>query len=223
MDQEKAEQKNSRTWQTRHLVLALVIAAVVAVIMGTVAWLSYERSLLTITRMQMPILYLRDQEDVDTSAIDVGSLDFSEAGSVSRVFGVYATEDTQYILQLAYTTNLPLKCTLYKAQKAGVLTPGQSVDGYQYDPDSPLEVHQLANAVTRPATYGSYAPVQYNADPIYWQTDAPRSIERKQTQYYVLKISWDAPLENNKESDMIYVTVANALNTDITETTGGTG
>lgn len=53
MDHGENEGKSVR-WQKRQLVLALVLATVVAVIMGTLAWLNYERGLITMARMQMP-------------------------------------------------------------------------------------------------------------------------------------------------------------------------
>lgn len=212
-------------WQKRQLVLTLAAAAAMAVIMGTLAWLSYNRGLQTVTRMQMPILWLRDKNDSDIAAIDLGNLDISNEGKTYCLFGVYATADTSYNLQLAYTTNIPLNYKVYCAARGS--TPGlPEQDGFSYgemvigQDGSGVKGIRGSAAYTHTPTYGGYSNVQGNAEPVYWQAANARAISRGATQYYLLEVSWGSGLSSNKESDMIYVTVATALESTA-ETTGG--
>lgn len=224
MDRRENEEKSVR-WQKRQLVLALVLATVVAVIMGTLAWLNYERGLITMARMQMPILYLRDEAGSDISRIDLGSLDIGSTIPTLRVFGVYATADTQYMLQLSHTTNLPLSYKIYQASQSVLDGLTGKVDKFYYDDKNPITGSQLTD--THAITFGSYAQVQYNAEPVYWQADDARKIKRGETQYYVLEVNWEQSALSDevkrslyKETEMIYVTVATTLDAG-TETTGG--
>ena len=224
MDHREGEGKSVR-WQKRQLVLALVVAAVVAVIMGTLAWLNYERGLITMARMQMPILYLRDEAGSDISRIDLGSLDIGSTTPTLRVFGVYATADTQYMLQLSHTTNLPLSYKIYHASQSVLDGLTGEVDKFYYDDQNPIGGSQLTD--THAITFGSYDRVQYNAEPVYWQADDARKIKRGETQYYVLEVNWEQSALSDavkrslyKETEMIYVTVATILEAG-TETTGG--
>ena len=224
MDHGENEGKSVR-WQKRQLVLALVLAAVVAVIMGTLAWLNYERGLITMARMQMPILYLRDEAGSDISRIDLGSLDIGSTTPTLRVFGVYATADTEYMLQLSHTTNLPLSYKIYHASQSVLDGLTGKVDKFYYDDQNPIVGSQLTG--THAITFGSYDRVQYNVEPVYWQADDAREIKRGQTQYYVLEVNWEQSALSDavkrslyKETEMIYVTVATILEAG-TETTGG--
>ena len=86
-----------------------------------------------------------------------------------------------------------------------------------------LEGRQLAIETTGPKTYGTDINVQVNANPVYWQSvqqeynesDYTESIGRTYVRYYVLEIDWTPPegagsnLKNDKETDMIYLTVGN--------------
>lgn len=224
MDHGENEGKSVR-WQKRQLVLALVMATVVAVIMGTLAWLNYERGLITMARMQMPILYLRDEAGSDISRIDLGSLDIGSTTPTLRVFGVYATADTQYMLQLSHTTNLPLSYKIYHASQSVLDGLTGKVDKFYYDDKNPISGRELTD--THAITFGNYEQVQYNAEPVYWQADDAQEIKRGQTQYYVLEVNWEQSALSDavkrslyKETEMIYVTVATILEAG-TETTGG--
>ena len=226
MEPEKNREKGSH-WQKRQLVLALGMAALVAAVMGTLAWLNYQRGLFTVTRMQMPILYLKDETGVDTSQISLGSLDINSDQGTRCVFGVYATAHTEYMLQLSHTTNLPLSYKIYRAsQSVFDGFPGRVGEFYYRESDL-VSGDNLSVANTHKITFGDSKKVQYNAEPVYWQASKAREISRKELQYYVLEVNWDTDtlteeVKRNlyKETEMIYVTVATALGA-IEETTGG--
>lgn len=226
MKPEKNREEGSR-WQKRQLVLALGMAALVAAVMGTLAWLNYQRGLFTVTRMQMPILYLKDETDRDTSQISLGSLDINSDQGTRCVFGVYATARTEYMLQLSHTTNLPLSYKIYRASQSALDGFTGQVGKFYYRESDLVSGDNLSVADTHKITFGDNKKVQYNAEPVYWQASKAREISRKELQYYVLEVNWDTDtlteeVKRNlyKETEMIYVTVATALGA-IEETTGG--
>lgn len=58
-------------------------------------------------------------------------------------------------------------------------------------------------------SYDSYKNVQENAEPLYWQSDEIQP-ENNSGQgfvdYYILEISWNDDVRNDKETDMVYLT-----------------
>lgn len=206
-------------WQ---LALALAATALLAVVVTSLAWLNSQRSLQTITRMQMPILFLKDTEISDTAVIDVGNLNISTKNSKEIPFAVIATERTSYNLQIAHTTNIDLKYSLYRANDAG-----------NYDEATPIMLDTIEkNSDTIQFSYGGYTYVENDAKPVYLVTHEPTDIYKygpllHPPHYYVLKIQWNGDqVLYNKESEMIYLTVSTDLNENTatapsTESAGG--
>ena len=62
-------------------------------------------------------------------------------------------------------------------------------------------------------TYGDYTKsyVQQSAEPLYWKTSSPVTLPDKEddtgyyVNYYILHITWGDDVQNNKETDMIYL------------------
>ena len=62
-------------------------------------------------------------------------------------------------------------------------------------------------------TYGTYNYVQQAAEPLYWKSNVQEKLPDTQqdateefyVNYYILNISWDKTVQNNKETDMIYL------------------
>lgn len=205
------EQKNEKKqvmplWQRRQLALALAATALLALIVSSMAWLSNVRTLQTITRMQMPILFLPKDTShprVDVEEIQLGNLDFSAVGSKEIPFVVYATMDTEYYLQVAHTTNLPLTYSIFPQ--------GENTDILNAD----------AETGTYSWSYGIDDIVHDAAKPVYHQT-VKREIGREELQYYSLVVTWKTTDVSPKETDMVYLTVATANLKGSTETGGGT-
>ena len=215
MDNEKKESN----WQKRQLVLALVTTALLAVVLGTLAWFHYSRSLQTITEVHVPSLWLDNISTVDLGEIDVEN---AENGQYRRryVFAVVSNEKSPFLLQLAHTTNIPFAYTIKKAEKSegdpkgdyeiagGVyFTVGSAVEGgYVNRVDS-----GLADDSYHEATYGGYANVQKNAEPLYWKSESQGFTQtaKPYISYYVLEVSWGGDqgpnVYNTKETDLIYL------------------
>lgn len=207
MDQNEEKKRGIPLSKKQQLALALAGTALLALIASTLAWLNFNRTLQTITRMQMPILWLKESDGVtNATEIELGNLDFSKAGSKEIPFAVYATAKTKYILQLAYTTNLPLSYSLYRKDENNLTLVGFS-----------------QKTVDNDYSYGNYGNVRPQAYPAYQQTDNAIEIGRNEVHYYVLKVEWTNTNVSAKETDMIYLTVATALEeiTPTTQTAGG--
>ena len=207
MDQNEEKKRGIPLSKKQQLALALAGTALLALIASTLAWLNFNRTLQTITRMQMPILWLREGGGkTNATEIELGNLDFSKAGSKEIPFAVYATAKTKYILQLAHTTNLPLTYSLYSKE-------GETLTKLAFS----------SKSVETAYSYGNYSSLQDNTRPEYQQTDRPIEIGRNDVHFFVLKVEWTNTNVSAKETDMIYLTVATALEeiAPTTQTTGG--
>lgn len=214
------EENRALSWQKRQLILALVLTAVLAVVLGTLAWLSYNRGLQTVTQVHMPQLTLLG--GADSIPIDLGEIFIDkENGFRDYMFSVKSrTDNTKYYLQLAHTTNIPLTYTIYPAERKDTQPNGNYVQEgdvyFSYSdplPGAYLNLNlnadtKLANGDKHEETYGTYSNVQKNAEPLYWRSslDNPLQINQSERKYFVLKVSWEEGVANNKETDMIYLT-----------------
>lgn len=214
MNQSNDNNRKTPFWQKKQLMLAVVVTALLVVVVRSLSWLNVQRTLQTVTRMQMPVLYIKDHNEGDTQALSIGNLDVSVEGHKDIVFAVTASRKTQYNMQLAYTTNIPLTYTIYKAEK--------NESGFVIQTDTNSQDIQLSLSEltwnTHSETYGEYNYVQVNAEPKYWQTADAVSINRDEVQFYILRLNWNQTI-NNKETDMIYITVS----TKLSESGAGTG
>ena len=229
---EPNEEKQNK-WQKLQLILALVATAVLVVMVGTQAWLSYMRRLETAATVDMPTLILQGPYGSDTAPIELGDIDVTQESPRRYVFSVVSVDADYYQLQLAHTTNIPFTYTIYKTglDKTGTYFASAAGHDYGYELSDYLPGNYLnmeseyqANRILHEKTYETYSTeyVQENAEPLYWQS---KSVEVEkhdyQRDYYILEISWEPGLKNNKETDMVYLTVGLAENTDNTGT-GGT-
>lgn len=205
-------QKKHVSIKLRYLVLVLILLALLLAAVGTVAWMRYIRSLQTVTMVQVTNLSLVGPDD-KTLAIDLGDLDVSTGGSVGKeyVFGVKSVNLKTCTIQLAHTTNIRFTYEIYKATK--------NDNSFTYD-NSDLVVGSYLNKDGNVAfqgndpyftrTYENQAEtpyyVQKNAAPLYWKSNIV-NINENDITYFVLKVTWGSDLENNKETDMVYLTV----------------
>lgn len=241
---EPNEEKQNK-WQKLQLVLALVATAALAVMVGTQAWLSYMRRLETAATVDMPTLILQGPKDSDAAPIELGDIDVTQGNSRDYVFSVVSVDADFYQLQLAHTTNIPFTYTIYRTGINQTDDKSVTVGNYSYGysnedklSGSYLNLPQsgtlprIADTTLHDQTYGDYGihqdssldpnKVHINAEPLYWQSDSVQVDNHDyQRDYYILEISWDASLKNNKETDMVYLTVGLTDNTDNTGT-GGT-
>lgn len=214
-------ENNSRLFgkNPRFLVIALVLVILLTAAVGTLAWIRYIRSLQTVTLVHVSDHYLLGPDGTDTTALNLSSIDVSTPGSQFYAFGVKSFQQ-KYRFQLAYTTNIPFSYSIHRATKK----PNQ--DGYTkshlesnitfyYDP-TPLfgkylnlsEDNRTATSGKHTITFGDGVSAQKYAEPVYWQSDDVERLDSKNyTDYFVLEVTWSSSIPNDKETDLIYLTV----------------
>lgn len=221
------EKKHSLFWKSpRFLVIALALAILLTAAVGTLAWLKYIRSLQTVTLVHVSDHYLLGPDGSNATAINLGNIDVSEPGSRFYAFGVKSYQPS-YRFQLAYTTNIPFTYTIHRAIKAsspigdysnlhsegrftfyytGTALPGfylnKKVDGDRI----------IADDTRHQVSFGSSVPAQRYAEPVYWQSDDIDRLDSVNiTDYFVMEVTWSESIPNDKETDMIYLTVGAPL------------
>lgn len=186
----------------------LVTASALAAVMGTAAWLTSQRSLSTLTKIDFVTLTLEGRTE-DSVPVNLGALTIGEAKEMP--FRIVTKKNANYILQLAHTTNLPLTYEIYAADewaKKTTLIKDKNAQELQY-PDQ---------------TYNTGDHVQTNAQPLYWLAERTANATTG-IDYYVLVVNWKsgttAESVINKDTEMVYLSAS--LLTTNTGTTGGTG
>lgn len=210
--------------------LIVPILAAVLMIAGAAtayAWFTNQRRLATITKVNSPSALVIGAGAKESSLnIDMGGIDVEdEAGKKGFVFCVYSDESVEsYKLQLAHTTNIDFVYTIYSADEH-ISDPGgdrveyvdeggnshfytkkgTALQGSYLNPNGKIADNSLHDK-----SYGNYNKVQKNAEPLYWQTSSVIQPTNNNlsgfVDYYILEVSWNEDVINNKETDMIYLT-----------------
>ena len=225
MEQQTEEQQDERKQDRRKLsrrkkkaVLAIAAAALALLVLPVMAWLYMQRSMETITKINMPALFIgagdaRPIQELELSNIDVSA----EQKYKDIVFCVYSTKPgLDYDIQLAHTTNIGFTYTIYKASLSssngdvsylnGQYKKGNELIGKYLNKDN----NGYADSTYHKTTYNAYSKVQAAAEPLYWRTTnkerLPGSVYNgNYINYYILHISWDKDVQDNKETDMVYL------------------
>lgn len=211
-------------------VFAALLAALALLAVPVLAWLYMQRSMETITKINMPNALLIGAGDAKPiQQLELGNIDVSETNKYKDVvFCVYSEKPSiSYYLQLAHTTNIGFNYEIYKAKlsQEGDI----SYLGKTYKKEAPLGGTYLNkesgsnyatkdyHAITYPNSSDSqtgYEHVQQSAEPLYWKSANKETLpadpkDKDSTvyyvNYYILHISWDDKVMNNKETDMIYI------------------
>ncbi|MBR4237775.1 hypothetical protein IKQ02_05035 [bacterium] len=162
-----------------------------------------------------------------------------ESGYKDFVFGVSGLNVKSYRFQLAYTTNNQLNYSIYHAVEGSRPGNEIGyVDYYSHDGLNTLTTYYIPSnsslvsgnflntnssatlATNDPndeyyeKTYDDYDYVNEFAMPIYWQSELVMAGEEEEGtdtffDYYILRVSWDGVRQNNKETDIIYITARN--------------
>lgn len=226
--QDCEKEASHKSWSARkkRAILAVIAAALALLVIPVFAWLYMQRSMETITKVNMPYALLIGAGDAKPiQQLELSNIDVSGTQKYKDVvFCVYSEKPSKsYYLQLAHTTNIGFKYEIYKASRpAADASAGDVVSylGKQYKKENPLDGSYLnkkdessGNATNKyhEITYGKYDKVQKSAEPLYWKTTSQETLPEKQddttyyVNYYILRILWDENVQNNKETDMIYL------------------
>ena len=203
----------------RRAVISVIIAALLLLTIPVLAWFYRQRSMETMAQINLPYaLRIGAGNTQPIQQLELSNIDVSKKKSEDVVFCVYSQgANEKYYLQLAHTTNIGFRYTIYKAsvQQDGEI----SYLGNQYRQSEALagkylnidSAEKYATKDYHETTYGSYDKVQQSAEPLYWRSDERETLSGKANanalyvNYYILRISWDDTVQNNKETDMIYL------------------
>ena len=153
-------------------------------------------------------------------------MDATHENYVDKVFCIYGKGVPSYKIQLAYTTNNPFTYSIYHATESLSSSNGAvhcpthqnpSVD-YYYSING-AEIggtfinKQVVNGETiatngkHTETYGSYANVQKNAEPIYWQTSSAEVGNNRSdfVNYYIIRVWKNGKSTNDRETDILCI------------------
>ena len=231
IEQNNIEQNKAAKWSKRkkRAVVSVILALTAVVVVPVIAWFYYQRSMQTMTKINLPYaLQIGAGKAYDIRQLELNNIDVTQSGHKDVVFCVFGRQSETYRLQLAHTTNIGFTYEIYPAKKtreSGLEeTASYLGDKFYFNPGAPVEGSYLnqnsesgyANGSLHGKTYDSYptSTVQKSAEPLYWQnkTDGKQLTLPAQVDdtgyyinYYVLRISWGNTIQNNKETDMIYL------------------
>lgn len=225
--QDSENEASHKSWSARkkRAILAAIAAALALLVIPVFAWLYMQRSMETITKVNMPYALLIGAGDAKPiQQLELSNIDVSGTQKYKDVvFCVYSEKPLKsYYLQLAHTTNIGFKYEIYRASRSAADASAADVVSYlgkQYKKENPLagsylnkdESSDNATNTYHEITYGKYDNVQKSAEPLYWKTTNQETLPEKQddttyyVNYYILRILWDENVQNNKETDMIYL------------------
>ncbi len=219
---DKKKWSTKKTWAVTAIAMALLALLIVPVF----GWMYMERSMETMTKINIPYALklgagnTRPIQELELSNIDVSG----EQKYKDIVFCVYSSqENKEYHLQLAHTSNIGFTYKIYHASKDENGSVNYLKENYRQG--DKLEGRYLnqrddskyATDRFHGTTYGSYDSVQISAEPLYWKTTEKQTLDKETSaittidedkyyvHYYILRISWDDTVQNNKETDMIYI------------------
>ena len=181
------------------LVIAVALSVVLLVALPVYAWFTHKRSIALTTKINAPTqLY-----------ITAGRADVQ-----------------QYQIQLAHTTNIPFEYEIYRAKSVSETEKSEAVvyvsdeenKTFYYKIDgNKISGHYLnqqgseilADSTLHEKSYDSYGNVQKNSEALYWQSDglSVNDAENPFCDYFIIRVKWNKNVQNNKETDMVYLTV----------------
>lgn len=212
----------------RQLVIAVSLSVVLLVALPVYAWFTHKRSVALTTKINAPTqLYITAGNKESVANLEMADIDVENGSYKDFVFGIGGTDVQQYQIQLAHTTNIPFEYEIYRAKSVQeadkdddtVVYVSNEVNKtfyYNIDGDkiSGNYLNQngseiLANNTLHQKSYDSYGNVQKNAEALYWQsTDlSVTDTEDPFCDYFIIRVKWNDKVQNNKETDMVYLTV----------------
>lgn len=217
------------------IAVALLLLLSLGSIPPVLAWFSYQKSIQTVTLIRDPnALVIGAGNAQAIRELELGNIDVTvQPRYRDVVFCIYSRSSNPYLLQFAHTTNIDFQYTIFPAQK-GEGGGSSGIDylnnRYTFDSGTPLAggylnrreetglafetgTYHKKTYATDDALGAAYINVQSNAEPLYWRSANAVAFPTEKNEdgyyisYYVLRVSWDESIVNNKETDMVYLMV----------------
>lgn len=215
----------------KQMIAAAAVTVLLLLTISVMAWLYYQRSMETATRIQEPnALMIGEGDQQEIWKMDLGNIDVNQKQQYKDiVFCVFGFEQLSYQLELAHTTNIGFTYEIFPAEKnsSGSVSDAEgmkynetenALSGQYLNPDSSDTKIAQPTGTYHNRTYakinggdGSYDTVQKHAEPLYWRNTNTLTLSTQKSttgvyiDYYILHISWDNTFQNNKETDMVYL------------------
>lgn len=210
------------------LVIAVSLSVVLLVALPVYAWFTHKRSVALTTKINAPTqLYITAGNKESVANLEMADIDVENGSYKDFVFGIGGTDVQQYQIQLAHTTNIPFEYEIYRAKSVQeadkdddtVVYVSNEVNKtfyYNIDGDkiSGNYLNQngaeiLANSTLHEKSYDTYSNVQKNAEALYWQSGVLLANDNSNPfcDYFIIRVKWNDKVQNNKETDMVYLTV----------------
>lgn len=212
----------------RQLVIAVSLSVVLLVALPVYAWFTHKRSIALTTKINAPTqLYITAGNKESVANLEMADIDVENGSYKDFVFGIGGADVQQYQIQLAHTTNIPFEYEIYRAKSVSeteksaeaVVYVSDSDGTFYYDKSgvSPISGKYLnrdgseilANSTLHEKSYDTYSNVQKNAEALYWQSVdlSVNDAEKPFCDYFIIRVKWNDKVQNNKETDMVYLTV----------------
>lgn len=210
------------------LVIAVSISVVLLVALPVYAWFTHKRSIALTTKINAPTqLYITAGNKESVANLEMADIDVENGSYKDFVFGIGGADVQQYQIQLAHTTNIPFEYEIYRAKSVSetdksaeaVVYVSDSDGTFYYDKagDNPISGKYLnrdgseilANNTLHQKSYDSYSNFQKNAEALYWQSGVLPANDNSNPfcDYFIIRVKWNKNVQNNKETDMVYLTV----------------
>lgn len=210
------------------LIAAVSFSVVLIMFIPIYAWFTSERGIGAATKINAPNkLYITSGRKESSVNINMADIDVEEMKDSKRVLqkdyvvGIAGENVKKYRLQLAHTTNIPFTYEIRKATEktdnGDVLYVDKNKDKYYYDKGDIVTGNYLnksgdiADDTLHDRSYKTYSNVQKNAEPLYWQSGELDSGKKDSNgefcDYYIITVKWTESAVNDKETDMVYLTV----------------
>ena len=206
------------------LVIAVSISVVLLVALPVYAWFTHKRSIALTTKINAPTqLYITAGNKESVANLEMADIDVENGSYKDFVFGIGGADVQQYQIQLAH---IPFEYEIYRAKSVSETEKSEAVvyvsdeenKTFYYKIDgNKISGHYLnqqgseilANSTLHEKSYDSYGNVQKNAEALYWQSDglSVNDAENPFCDYFIIRVKWNKNVQNNKETDMVYLTV----------------
>ena len=196
------------------LVIAVSISVVLLVALPVYAWFTHKRSIALTTKINAPTqLYITAGNKESVANLEMADIDVENGSYKDFVFGIGGADVQQYQIQLAHTTNSETE----KSEAVVYVSDEENKTFYYKIDGNKISGHYLnqqgseilANSTLHEKSYDSYGNVQKNSEALYWQSDTLTVIDNKDPfcDYFIIRVKWNENVQNNKETDMVYLTV----------------
>ena len=210
------------------LVIAVSLSAVLLVALPVYAWFTHNRSIALTTKINAPTqLYITAGNKESVANLEMADIDVENGNYKDFVFGIGGADVQKYQIQLAHTTNIPFEYEIYRAKdvpeadknnETVVYVSDEENKTFYYNIDgSKISGHYLnqqgseilADSTLHEKSYDTYSNVQKNAEALYWQSDglSVNDADNPFCDYFIIRVKWNENVQNNKETDMVYLTV----------------